>query len=231
MYIGRLGSPEYTAAAMLIVCDFDGTVTTRDCLNLIVQRFAPDAWTTIEVRLRAREIGLLDAIVEEFRHVKVTEAEAIDCVLKGTQIRAGFVEFVEWAESAGHEIVIVSAGFRVLIDPLLATSGLSRLAVHSGDATFTREGTEITYPPTQRECASRCGMCKEDVVEELITTAAFPRPLVYVGDGLSDLCVARGADIVFARGSLARLLEKEGISSHPFEDFFEVRRALESGRV
>ncbi len=227
-YIGRPARPEYTAAAMLIVCDFDGTITTHDCLNLIVQRFAPQAWATIEPRLRAGEITLLDAIVEEFRHVKVTEEEAVDCVLQGTQIRAGFPEFVEWAEDNGYDIVVVSAGFEVLITPMLAAAGLSRLPVYSGDATFTREGTEIAYPSTTRECASCCGMCKKDVVEELAHKTASPKPLVHIGDGLSDLCVAREADSVFARGSLARLLDKEGIPYRPFEDFFEVRRVLES---
>lgn len=213
---------------MLIICDFDGTITVRDCLNLIVQEFAPEAWQTIEPRLRAREIGLLEAIVEEFHHVRVTEREAVEFVMAHTRIREGFPEFVAWSERGGHEIAIVSAGFRVLIDPLLAAAGLSHVRVWAGDAHFTTEGTDIWYPPSLRDCASRCGLCKEDVVAALLATSSHPRPLVHVGDGLSDLCAARRADIVFARGSLSRLLERESIPFHPFEDFHEVRRVLEA---
>ena len=213
---------------MLIACDFDGTVTTRDCLHLIVQGFAPEAWAEIEPRLRTREIGLFQAIEEEFSLVRITEEDAVRHVLAGTEIRPGFPEFVEWVEGAGHQLVIVSAGFRVLIDPVLSAAGLSRLRVFAGDARFSLQGTTIRYPRSLRECASRCGMCKEDVVREVAASSPSPSPLVHIGDGLSDLCVAREADIVFARASLARLLEREHIPFHPFEDFFDVRRVLKT---
>lgn len=213
---------------MLIVCDFDGTITTHDCLNLIVQDFAAEAWAEIEPRLRAGEIDLLQAIEEEFLHVRLTEEQAVRHVLKGTEVRAGFHEFVTWTEDVGHELVIVSAGFKVLIDAVLATAGLSRLRVFSGDACFTPQGTTIQYPPSAQECASRCGMCKADAVREVVAASVAPSPLVHVGDGLSDLCVARTADIVFARAGLARLLQREHIQFYPFEDFFEVRRILEA---
>jgi 2-hydroxy-3-keto-5-methylthiopentenyl-1-phosphate phosphatase len=47
-----------------------------------------------------------------------------------------------------------------------------------------------------------------------------------VGDGYSDRCVARSADRVFARRSLARYLARENVPFEPFEDFFDVRRGL-----
>jgi 2-hydroxy-3-keto-5-methylthiopentenyl-1-phosphate phosphatase len=39
------------------------------------------------------------------------------------------------------------------------------------------------------------------------------------GDGVSDLCLAREADVVFARGQLARLCDAEGIAYHPLSDY------------
>jgi len=220
------GSFEYTAAAMLIACDFDGTITSHDCLHLIVQRYAPDAWNAIEQRLRSGEIGLVAAIQEEFRHVRVEEEEVVAFVMANAGVRPGFSEFVAWVESEGHRLMVVSSGFRVLIDPVLRAAGLSRLEVHAGDAFFSLEGTRVVYPATLRDCAAACGTCKSDVISAATREPDYRPPLVHIGDGLSDLCAAREADIVFARANLAVLLTREGLRFHPFESFLEVRDTL-----
>lgn len=220
--------PQYTAAVMFVACDFDGTVTNRDCLNLLVERFAPSAWREIEPRLRRRELGLVEAIIEEFRHVRVSREEALEFVLSETTLRPGFGDFASWCRKEGHGLAIVSAGFRVLIDPILRRFGLEWLPVYSGDAAFTLSGTTVWYPPTARVCADQCGMCKLDAIAEARRKAGVePRPFVVIGDGMSDLCPAREADLVFARASLAALLERQGRTFRPFEDFYEVRRVLE----
>ncbi|NLT36154.1 MAG: MtnX-like HAD-IB family phosphatase [Gaiellales bacterium] len=211
---------------MLIACDFDGTITSHDCLHLIVQRYAPDAWNAIEQRLRSGEIGLVAAIQEEFRHVRVEEEEVVAFVMANAGVRPGFSEFVAWVESEGHRLMVVSSGFRVLIDPVLRAAGLSRLEVHAGDAFFSLEGTRVVYPATLRDCAAACGTCKSDVISAATREPDYRPPLVHIGDGLSDLCAAREADIVFARANLAVLLTREGLRFHPFESFLEVRDTL-----
>ena len=49
-----------------------------------------------------------------------------------------------------------------------------------------------------------------------------------IGDGISDRCVARMADVVFARAHLARDLAIDGVAYTPFDDFDQVREELES---
>ena len=52
---------------LLIAVDFDGTITVRDTLHVIVERYGtPSVWERIEPRLRAGEITLEDAMEEEF---------------------------------------------------------------------------------------------------------------------------------------------------------------------
>lgn len=211
---------------MLISCDFDGTITSRDCLHLIVQHYAPEAWKTIEPRLHSGRISLTEAIREEFLHVRVTEEAVVRFVMENAGLRAGFSEFVSWTESGGHRLIVVSAGFRVLIEPILRAAGLSHLEVHAGDAYFSLEGTRVVYPPSQHECAATCGICKSDVITAAAGQGGYDPPLVHIGDGLSDLCAAREADLVFARSGLARLLDREGLAYYPFEDFFQVRDVL-----
>jgi 2-hydroxy-3-keto-5-methylthiopentenyl-1-phosphate phosphatase len=51
---------------------------------------------------------------------------------------------------------------------------------------------------------------------------------VFVGDGISDYCIAEEeADFVIARSSLKAHCEEIGIEHVPFEDFSDVSRQLE----
>lgn len=208
-----------------IVCDFDGTITTEDTLDLLVQRFAPGVWETMEKGLLSGELTLTQAMEEEFRQVRVTEREVVEYVLGRVQMRGGFGEFVQWASAHHHELVVVSSGIRTLIDPILAAAGVPYLHTHAGDALFTREGALLAFPPSPVGCSDDCGHCKRETIR---AHAPFPGPLVYVGDGFSDFCPSREADIVFARDALATHLEGEGIRFHRFEDFHEVVSILES---
>lgn len=209
-----------------IVCDFDGTITEQDSLDLVVHRYAPEVWERVEERLRTGEIDLLHAMHEEFRHVRALESEVVDFAVREAVIRQGFPEFVRWVEERGHRLVVVSSGFRVLIDPILAAAGLQSLHVHAGDALFTPQGTTLSFPPSAKDCIGRCGHCKS---ETIAAHAPFPGPVVYVGDGYSDRCAAQEADIVFARRSLASFLDRQGVSYHSFETFFDVLGVLSAG--
>ena len=212
-----------THTPLFVACDFDGTITLRDTLDLVVNRWAPGVWETIEGRLRDGQVTLLEAMDEEFQHVHAAEDEVIAYVVAEAGIRPGFGEFVRWLSDRGDRLIVVSAGFRVLIDPILRKAGLGDLHVHAGDALFSPAGTILSYPPSSQECVSGCGHCKS---ETIAAHGPFAGPVVYLGDGYSDRCAAREADVVFARGGLAEYLDVEGVPYHPFEDFFEVRRLL-----
>ena len=47
-----------------------------------------------------------------------------------------------------------------------------------------------------------------------------------IGDGRSDMCVASGADFVFARDSLAEHCERNGIPYAQFDSFAELPALL-----
>lgn len=207
-----------------ISCDFDGTITSQDTLDLLVQRFAPGVWEAMEAGLASGDVNLIEAMEEEFRQVRVTEREAVAYVLEHARLRGGFPEFVTWVEERGHELVVVSSGIRTLIDPILTAAGLCRLHVHAGDALFGPEGTLVSFPPSDADCIGRCGHCKRDTI---LAHRPFPGPRVYVGDGFSDFCPARESDVVFARATLASHLEAEGIAFHPFDHFDDVIAVLE----
>lgn len=209
---------------LLIACDFDGTITERDTLHLIVEAYgAPGVWDAIEPRLRAGALTLEQAMQEQFAAVRASADEVRALVLREAGLRRGFAEFVAWARADGHRLVVLSSGFRSVIDALLAHWGLADLEVHSHDARFSPDGCRLVW--TDR--GERCALCGRRCKRGEIARRRAGEPLVYIGDGVSDRCAARMADLVFARADLARDLAADGVAFVPFEDFVEVRERLE----
>lgn len=207
-----------------IACDFDGTITCNDTLHLIVEAFgAPGVWAAIEPRLLAGEVSLEQAMSEQFAQVRATPRQVHDLVIAEAGLRPGFREFVEWVDARGHRLVVLSSGFRGVIDALLGHWGFAGLEITSHEALFRAEGCELVWSDRGEACG-HCGRrCKRHDIDRLGLT----RPLVYIGDGVSDRCAAETADLIFARSDLADHLGRTRVPFVPFHDFHQVHRRLE----
>lgn len=211
--------------SLLIACDFDGTITERDTLHLIVEEFGRRGlWATIEPRLRAGELTLEEAMQEEFATVRATPEQVRALVLREAGLRAGFPELVSWSRARGHRLIVFSNGFRSVIDAVLGRAGLGDLEVLSHEALFTAEGCTLVW--TER--GEACGECGRRCKRHDLRARLGGDRLVYIGDGLSDRCAAHLADLVFARADLARDLTIDGVPFEPFDDFVEIRRRLDA---
>jgi 2-hydroxy-3-keto-5-methylthiopentenyl-1-phosphate phosphatase len=216
--------PSAAVESLLIACDFDGTITLRDTLHLIVEEFGERGiWEAIEPRLRAGELTLTEAMEREFASVRATPDQVSELVLREAGLRPGFRELVDWSRASGHRLEVYSSGFRSVIDVLFARWGLADLPVNSHDARFTPEGCRLVW--AQR--GDRCSLCGRHCKRHDLRAALRGERLVYIGDGISDRCGAKMADLVFARHHLARDLAADGFPFLPFEDFVEVRERLD----
>jgi 2-hydroxy-3-keto-5-methylthiopentenyl-1-phosphate phosphatase len=113
--------------------------------------------------------------------------------------------------------VIVSSGLPQLILPVLAREGLE-LEVRCNDADPAPEGWRLRFRD-----AGPCPVCGDMCKRRSLPAG---RPLVYVGDGVSDRCPARAADRVFARGWLAGDLASSAVPHERFETLDDVAAAL-----
>ncbi len=209
--------------ALLIAVDFDGTVTQRDTLHVIVEAFGdPDVWDSLEPALHAGDITVEDALARQFATVHATPEDVRELVAARAPIRAGFVDFVGWAHAAGHEVVVLSNGFRSVITPVLADAGLGDLEVVSNDCTFASGGAVIQW----QDRGPRCDVCDRPCKRAPLTERRRGRRTVMIGDGISDRCVAEIADRVYARDFLARDLASRGRPFTPYDDFDQVRAGL-----
>ncbi len=208
----------------LIACDFDGTITRRDTLHLIVERYGdPAMWDRLDGPLTRGEVTVEQAIEREFATVRATTREALEVCRAEAGVREGFTEFVAWAREEGHRIVVMSNGFRTVIDDLLGRIGMGDLPVVCHDVAFRPEGARILWADRGERCALCGRRCKR---AELAAVRGDDR-VVYLGDGISDRCVSGAADIVFARAGLAAWMDETGRPYVPFEDFHAVRGYLE----
>ncbi len=204
---------------LLIACDFDGTITQRDTLHVIVEEFGDAAlWDEIEPRLRSGAISVEQALQAEFDTVRVDAAEVHRIVAERAPVRAGFRAFVDWAAAQGHELLVCSNGFRSVIEPVLHGQGVE-LRLVANDARFERSGTTILWD----ERGARCELCDRPCKRGPMRDHARGRRIAMIGDGISDRCGSGVADIVFARAGLAEDLTAQGRTFLPFNDFHDVR--------
>jgi 2-hydroxy-3-keto-5-methylthiopentenyl-1-phosphate phosphatase len=158
-----------------------------------------------------RGMSLHEVIAIEMGTLTLPLEDGIAWVREHVTVRPGFRAFAE-----EHEPVILSSGFAELIEPVLEREGVSL------DVNANRLDTSTgNWRPIWRDDA-QCAECGE-----ACKRAGLPSPpVVYVGDGYSDRCVALAADRVFARDGLVGYLEEEGVAYEPFVDFAQLGSAL-----
>lgn len=201
---------------MRLVLDWDGTCTVTDGLVLAVQRFGdPEVYLQAEAGIGKR-LTLHEVIELELATMRAPLAEVVAFLVESLPVRPGLRELVE-----AHRPLILSSGFRELIDPLLAREGLAAEVVANRlEAPAGSHGTH-GWRPVWRD-SSVCDACGEACKRATLP----PGEIVFVGDGYSDLCAAKASVRVFARDRLCGYLAADGIPWEPFDDLFDVLRAL-----
>lgn len=205
-----------------IVVDFDGTVTEQDLLDAIAQRFGdPDVYREVDEALDRNGITLHEVLRREFAPVTAPMDEVVGWVLENTSVRPGFRELVERARERGWRFVVVSSGFRTLIEPVLEREGVGEVDLVSNEADADPSGWRLRFFDE-----TRCLTCGEPCKRSTVRSLAPGGEVVYVGDGYSDRCAAEDADRVFARRGLEAYLRGRGVAFTHFDDFHDVLRGL-----
>jgi 2,3-diketo-5-methylthio-1-phosphopentane phosphatase len=207
-----------------LVVDFDGTITQEDVLDEIARTFGDDeVYREVDEALDRNGITLHEVLRREFEPVRAPLGEVVEWVHANASIRPGFRELVELARARGWRVVVVSSGFRQLIEPMLERAGIEGLELVSNQIDADPEGWRITFFDE-----SRCEICGEACKRTTVRSVVDGGEVVYVGDGYSDRCAAEDADLIFARRGLAAYLTERGVPFEPFEDFFQIAQKLET---
>jgi 2-hydroxy-3-keto-5-methylthiopentenyl-1-phosphate phosphatase len=214
-----------SSSGYVIMCDFDGTITSFDTADYILRRFAEGDWELYDRMLDEERISLEECMVRQFSLVHVPERTIIDELEKTATIRPKFSELVHFCDRNRIPFFIVSAGLDFVIYHYLDKMGLRSLVrMHSGTSFF--DGHKIVFAfPQLVNLESKS--FKDDLVKSYQGRGI---KVIYIGDGLSDLVAARQADIRFAVTGmrLERTLKEEGLVFESFEDFAIVEQGLKT---
>ena len=201
--------------------DFDNTITLGDVLDTVIERFsATTHWREWEVAWQEGRITTRECLHRQMDNLRVSPAELLRFV-STVAVDPAFAEIVAWAASKRVDLTIVSDNFSTLIHEILRCNGLPPLPVFANELTFSGNRPEAHFPLRDLAC-SRCAHCKAQHLRGI-----SDRTRIYVGDGLSDVCPALVADIVFAKDSLAMEMTRRGLPFRPFSSLVDAQEFLQ----
>jgi 2,3-diketo-5-methylthio-1-phosphopentane phosphatase len=207
-----------------IVCDFDGTIARPDTIDELLAALADPAWRAIEERWRRGEIDSRECMARQIPLLRGGWSAIARFLDARVALHPSFAPFAAWCASRRIALRIASEGIAQVIHHLLAREHITVSSVWASRLETGSDG-RLSLDFSHARGPTHCGaaLCKCEVFRR------WPgRPIrALIGDGRSDFCAARWADVVFARASLLEHCTAEGIRCIPFESFDSVRAVLE----
>jgi 2-hydroxy-3-keto-5-methylthiopentenyl-1-phosphate phosphatase len=212
---------------MRVYSDFDGTIAVQDIGNQLFRKYAGAQAVEIAKHYLSRTITAREWLAQECAAVPSVTAKELDTFVHQFSLDPSFGAFVEFCRHRNIPLVVLSDGFDFYVERLLKKHGYGGLPFYSNHLEFVQQGgvTKMvpSFPYTDAEC-HLCGNCKRN---HLLTLSGDDDIIVYIGDGISDRCPVRYADIVFAKGGLIRYCQEQNVTYHEFRDFTDVMERLD----
>jgi 2-hydroxy-3-keto-5-methylthiopentenyl-1-phosphate phosphatase len=207
-----------------VFVDFDGTITREDVGNAFFRTFGGEQCQKIVNEYRSGRLTATECFRRELATIGRLDKRCADEFVRAQAIDSGFAEFVRFCSNQAIEVYVLSDGLDYYIHEILDAHRIAGVRIFSNGLVFEgpdENGTfalDIRFPYTDAEC-TRCACCKRNI---MLTRSGDDDLIVYVGEGYSDRCPARYADVVFAKGELQTYCREENISYFPYSSFAEV---------
>lgn len=203
---------------MLFVIDFDGTLSVKDTVDAMLTKFADPSWEDIEQEWLDGHITAVQCMQKQVRMVKADNV-ALENFFRNIKLDTTFIPFHRHVTQFA-KLAIVSDGLDHAIKVATRHAGFPEMPIYANKLHFEPTGVDISFPLKNPSCTAGNGVCKCAVARDLSSQAGGP--VVLVGDGKSDACLAGSADVVFAKGSLVKYCEKNNIPHIKFDTFADV---------
>jgi len=204
-----------------VFIDFDNTITCGDVLDGIIEKFAVDRrWIELEEAWASGHLGAKACLEGQLQSLRA-EWPALVRHLETVQFDPGFMALRNQLRATNIELTIVSDNFDRFIGHLLEQRGLADVPFFANHLELADGRLLPSFPFVNPACPD-CAHCKKTH----FTPRRDARQVVYIGDGRSDLCPARVADVVFAKASLLTTLRAAGTPCFGFEELAGVVTAL-----
>lgn len=210
-----------------VFSDFDGTIALDDVGSQLFRTFAGSKANEIVQHLLNGTITARECLMRECGAVENATLSELEQFVNQFSLDPAFGSFVDFCRQRSIPVVVLSDGLDFYVERLLRKNDLGDLPFFSNHLELVERGSSTklvpSFPHTDAECLV-CGNCKRNHV---LTLSGDDDIIVYIGDGISDRCPVRYADIVFAKGRLVRYCQELNITYHEFRSFADVRHRLE----
>ena len=209
---------------MLFVVDFDGTISKRDTIDQLLEKFADPSWEELEKEWLDGRMTGLECMSKQIDMVD-SDLLSLENFFRSIQLDETFLPFYEHVKKFA-KLVIASDGLDHSIKVATRQAGWPEIQTFSNRLNYKERGIEITFPLRDPDCKGGNGMCKCAVADYVGKKVGGP--VVLIGDGKSDACLALHADIVFAKSSLIKHCEKNNVQHHTFNTFDDVLKIVKT---
>ncbi|MGO8684676.1 MAG: HAD-IB family phosphatase [Thermoleophilia bacterium] len=207
---------------ILALIDYDGTATEQECIEIVLRQLVGDAWRPLEDAVRRGEISHAEGLRRQIALVRQPPVDFLAALAAAAQPRRGLAAFLTTLAGGDGRAMIVSAGFRAAIEQVWQENALPPVSIIASELVADGDNSppHVVFSDQLGDCP-RCGprSCKAAVLRAQRRLGDI---VLVFGDGESDLCPAREADLVFARGHLAELCVAENLPWRPLDDFADV---------
>ena len=208
--------------------DFDGTISRRDVGDLMFETFGGPECLRIVDEYRDGALSAAECFRRECEACGEVEKALLDAFLDGQEIDSTFGEFVAWCAERKVGCTILSDGMDYYVARILNRHGLAAVPFFANRLDLPAvEGTSrVLFQPSfpyRDETCDRCACCKRN---HILTLSADEDIIVYIGEGYSDRCPARYADVVFAKDELSEYCRASAIPFVPYRTFADVTRRM-----
>lgn len=207
-----------------MISDFDGTICTVDVGNRVLSHFTNESWDHIDREYIRGSIGSREAYSRIAPLISANPLRLNSYVLKLGKLDPFFARFYRLAKKKGVDVKIVSDGLDFYIRAIMEKHRLGEIEFFANTVVFGNNDTLTFDFPEANALCGRCGTCKNRILNN---HRLMYETIIYVGDGHSDICPSRCADLVFAKDVLLRKCEEEGTAPYrPFHDFSVICKYL-----
>ena len=208
-----------TSQKLAVLCDFDGTISSSDILDILYDRFAGQECHELRKKWNKGETSTPAEIQGCFASMRATRTE-MESALDPVHLDPGFLDFARFCREQGYPFAILSDGLYWYITYILKRHGIADLTIYANDVEFTPDGMLIHSPWYHPDTPLR-GTSKPAIIQKYHDDGYT---VVFIGDGPTDVEAVEVADIVFAKGRLAEYCQIKGVPFTAFDSFFDVIR-------
>jgi 2-hydroxy-3-keto-5-methylthiopentenyl-1-phosphate phosphatase len=216
----------YSLQDIVIISDFDGTITLQDSNNLLFKTFGNDENKNIEKLYAKGTIGTKEGMIEHFSIMKLSEGTYSEFIEKKIEMDKGFKQFYNFISKKNIPFIVVSGGFTNCINLVFKREKIILNNIYANKLIFNENNAKPIFLHEIESCNGNfktCGNCKLYYLEKY---RSMGKKVIFIGDGLTDRCIASQSDIVYAKGALEKHCKCNKIQYIKYNDFYDITDSL-----